>query len=666
MALKDVMGRARPAAVASAISRAPRDQVLGAKARELFAGEKKRGVPVPMSEDLQRILQLPRRAPVDLHGATAAALIEMMRERLGRDNPNCKCRTIDKHHSCILHHLPLQAQMLHEFEICRGLFASAAAGGGKSMVGIHAPLALDLRADQQSILFVRASEVDQITRQYLLIKEHWEVPGLVVHVSEKRADQWRAGPRPGTGEPWSTLHIMSYDMLSQKTASDLLTRYAPSLIICDESDTLNVDNTRAKRIARYLGEHDEAMFAAWSGSQLDKDLMEIWHLVLFSLRERSPLPIDEARAREFAAAVNPGPTPAPEGALKRLCRPGENVRHALQRRMAETEGFIVTTSSEVMIMGADGKETGQKVGISVTERETPPIPDIVNQALAMVRKGERPDTLDGAQMNETLDDPLEQATVARQVALGMFYKFIYPRREPDALIKEWLTRRAAYNSEVREEVAHGVQWLDSPGLLEEAARRYHGDLDQDPERPEWASYAWPDWRDIRDQVKPVTKAVRLHPFLVDDAIAWARECEEAGDEQPGGIIWYGMVEFAQWIAERSGIKVYGGGKLAAKELLGTDGSKSIVVSIQSRGRGFDGLQNRFHKNLMTTVPASSKRMQQWLARGHRRGQKAGRVDNELYLHTPEIRKAFNECLNRAGFVRDMFKEEHKILVGWAG
>jgi len=108
------------------------------------------------------------------------------------------------------------------------------------------------------------------------------------------------------------------------------------------------------------------------------------------------------------------------------------------------------------------------------------------------------------------------------------------------------------------------------------------------------------------------------------------------------IIWYSMVELAQWLGELTGLPVLGGGPGAEErieQLLRMPGPpRSVIVSINSHGRGRDGLQRRYDQQLILKhafveqavpaapcTPASSR-------------SEIGRRAHVIYLHTPELRE----------------------------
>jgi len=66
------------------------------------------------------------------------------------------------------------------------------------------------------------------------------------------------------------------------------------------------------------------------------------------------------------------------------------------------------------------------------------------------------------------------------------------------------------------------------------------------------------------------------------------------------------VAIAQWLAELSGLPIYEGGKKAGEAIIKENGSRSIIASLKSHGRGRDRLQFSFCHQLVAQMFASSK------------------------------------------------------------
>ena len=110
-----------------------------------------------------------------------------------------------------------------------------------------------------------------------------------------------------------------------------------------------------------------------------------------------------------------------------------------------------------------------------------------------------------------------------------------------------------------------------------------------------------------------------------------------------------MRALATKIQQLTGLPVHDGGPKGGQRLMAERGNRSIICSIDSNGRGRDGLQLVFDRQLIINGPASATRWEQLMARSVRRGQRSSLVTTELYTHTPELRKALEE-LGKNGFL----------------
>lgn len=622
----------------------------------------RRGDPVGGSLDLDRVLALPKRAPfAELDPVTVEAIVELEMAKYSRGERACSCKRIDPQlPACIKRLLPAQAWMLREISLNQGLLAHMTVGAGKTMCNILAPLAL--AGVKKAVVLIPPSLVDQIQHDYLLIAEHFIVPGLIMHIGNRAAEVSVTYPdRP-------TLHVLPYSRLSMPEESDFLVRLQPDAIICDEVDSVrSMQSSRGIRLAKwYMGGGPEerarrmaTKFLGWTGSLTDHSVTEFNWLALFALRERSPLPLDPTVVEEWGRCLDATLNPSPPGELLQFCEPGEDVRHAFRRRLAWTPGFVVANVSGVEVTGGEGQ-----VKLDIRARQAPELPPIIDAALKMVRSGERPDTLirevrpdlaDVAMRNEELKDALAIAQAAQEVSVGVLNFWKFPNGEPEWLIKDWLGRRADYNRASREQSMKGETFLDSAMLCEHAAMRHWGDHPKRDDRPEWNCPEWPAWRDIRDKVKPVTDSCVLHDFLVLDAIEWAQE-------RPG-IVWYGLRAFASRMQQLSGLPVHDGGPHGGKLLRRERGDRSIICSIKSNGRGRNGLQYVFDRQLVINPMASATGWEQLAARTHRRGQMSSGVSIDVYEHTPELRKAIAQAIRRSKYVQDLLGSEQKLLIG---
>lgn len=609
--------------------------------------------PVAMSEDLKRVLELPRRPPLDLDSPRAEAMVDLMTSRWSLGDVQCQCAEIDPRikagrRRCIKRLKPVQAWALYEMGIEGGLLAHIPVGAGKTAIGILAPMALEALGSKHCLLLVPPNLIEQLVRDYQLIAQHFRVPSLYVHGIERKFPVDNA-PR---------LHVLPYSRLSLPTSSDWIRNLRPDAILADECDRLRDPNgAGTSRVIRYFREHgDTTRFCGWSGSITDDEIGDYAHLAALALRMKSPLPLDHMVVTEWGRVLDENENPAPTGELARFCEVDEtldpnsinDVREGFRRRLAESKGVVVSTEASV------------DVDLIIEERVAPPIPPVILQALDMVRTmWVRPDTLIGEKMDEELVDAMQVAKVARELATGIFYRWRFdpingvPQLRQD--VDEWRDARKEWHRELRQKLFAREEWLDSPLLCEHAAQRFYGDRPKREDRPEWESATWQRYSKIKGKVVPTVQACRVSDYLVVDAARWATEHR--------GIVWYAMVEFGQWVAEISGLPLHGGGPKAGERIQNEAGNRSIIASIKSHGRGRDGLQAIYNEQLITQLPSSSTMNEQLLGRLHRQGQPEAEVRAWFYLHTKEIKDALEMALRRANYVRGTLGASQKLLEG---
>lgn len=337
------------------------------------------------------------------------------------------------------------------------------------------------------------------------------------------------------------------------------------------------------------------------------------------------------------------------GQLVRLCRAGEGVQEAYARRLADTHGVIVTSSASV------------KVPLYISAIKAVPVPNDplpgfegrgLQDLIDATRRGERPD---GDQAQEALT----AAMWARQLASGFYSYWNFPHKEPDSLIDEWRLKRKEYYKEARERLKYSREFLDSPLLVWNAAARWHDGYSHDGKSypkhcmkgpmPVWPSVCFLDWREIKDKVFHETKYKWVSDYLVDQVVDWAKKNI--------GIIWVEHHDFGEKVAEKAGLVFYDGkGK---NPEIDEKGDRSAVLSVHANREG-KNLQRLWSKNLYPNPMTSNKLWEQTMGRSHRQGQLADEVTAEVFLHTPEMRRAFNTARLRAQYVKATGKAPPKL------
>lgn len=608
---------------------------------------------VGRSEELTRVLAMPRRTP-ELEGTPRAeAIIDQQTARYTRGPRVCRCATIDpgRHagEGCITRFRFVQAWALRELAIVGGLGGMIGVGHGKTLLDLLAPFAFleHMRASDPNVnpesllvvLLVPPRLAKQLVDDYDYLGEHWQMPSMVI---QGRPNDDRL--RPGVPK----LQVMPYSRLMRPEATDWMRRVKPHAIISDECHKLrNRDSATVSRVERFMKENPGTRAAVWSGSITSNSVTNHAHLFDWALGPGSPLPRTKDVVRSWSTAIDPSKNPADPGALldgliaSGFCRPGESLYTGLRRRQCETLGVVTTSSSS------------SDCDLEILERQAPPVPDklqaLIKKALAFVR----PD-------GEELVTALQAVECACTIACGFHYRWIFPHNEfprDEQLVLTWMMRRALFFQELRGKLQHRQEHLDSPELAIRAAQRAYGQRPRDRNLPEWKSQMWLPWCEIKDQVRPEQDSVWLDDFLVDDAAAWAREHQ--------GIVWFQYTPFGRRLAQKHKLPYYGAGEDARTALLAEDGSRSVLASLDAHGIGTNGLQFKFHEQLYPNLPGGGDMWEQSLGRLRRPGQKASVVRAWFHMHTRELRRRVRNALRAAYYVEGTTPMQQQILGGFA-
>jgi hypothetical protein len=578
-----------------------------------------RGSPILRSKDLIRVKGLPKRELPD--GVSAAVKWTKL---LRKETPQgCDCASRWPN-GCIKELRPLQGLALEEYSKNGGILAPIPVGDGKTGVDILLAMLLDpteiggILTEPKALLLISPDlKAQLLNKDFPQWSVHFHTPNIAGGVF-----------RPG----YPMLHIVAYSELSNKANSDLLARINPKLVIADEAHCLADRNSvRTGRFLDMAEEDPTRHFAFLSGTMTSDSLEDYDHLSALALRHMSPLPLDNQTTKMWAQAVDPLPTVRPAGALNELKEhEGEDIQSAFARRFISTPGVVTTTQNRL------------KTALYIHERRLKIPPGLGADIQKSFDEWVRPD-------GELLLEAKDVAEVQRQLACGFYYRRIFPHGEPEPLIREWLALRSAWQKELRQKLkGPRITFMDSPSLLEDAAKKWEAG---DRSSLAWESKFYKYWHAIESQVTPEREIIWLSDFMVDDVKKWT--------EKHTGIIWVEFIEIGERIARGTGLTYYAGGAEASREIIKEKGDKSIIASIWAHNKG-KNLQHAFNKLLYTTFPSSATIVEQSLGRVHREYQKADEVHAYIYLHTPEMRKAFATASRRAFYQQTTMKSPKKL------
>lgn len=416
------------------------------------------------------------------------------------------------------------------------------------------------------------------------------------------------------------LVVYSYEELSSQKKRNLLEVEKATNFVLDEAHKVAGDSRRTQRFNRHLRKHGNSSLCLLSASLLKRSIKDVSRLSGFALKSSSPYPLNYGALEQWAGVLDPAVEDAYPGELVKLCRPGEDVRTAFRRRVSSTRGVLMGASTKL----------DTALNIYTRPLEVPPE---VQAALTELRETW---ALGDVEITETL----EFYRYARQVAAGFYYRRTWPRGESREVQEEWSNARSEWFSEARRYLKRPEPEFDSFGLLEEAARQGR-----------YSSEAWDRWVSLKDTAQPSRETIWISDYLVRDAVEW-------GKEHPG-LIWYSHREIGEAIAKLGGFPLYDGGPGSTDAILRERGDRAIVLSENAHKEGIN-VQHIFSENLITTPPALSETWDQTLGRTHRPGQKRDEVDAWVYLHTEELRDAFDKALAKARWITKMENKTPKL------
>jgi hypothetical protein len=399
-----------------------------------------------------------------------------------------------------------------------------------------------------------------------------------------------------------------------------------------------------------------------------RSIKDVTHLSAHALGLGSPYPLLPKNVEAFAKIMDPSHTPDTNSDLCNKLKQAFGVKTEVDRAFF-VSAFInndeVLSGYREHIIRTPGvistKSSAVTCSITVRERKAPKIPQLVQEALAKVRIGFRPD-------GEELVDAAETALCARAVAAGFYHYWAFPKHPCNCvktsegevleicseclLIEDWYAKRKPFNKELRSKCMNGEPYLDSRKLCEEAAERAYRQPAYSGELPLWPAVTWPEWSAIRDKVDYDERirwvGSKENPedpegwYLAKDAALWAQE--------KIGIVWVQTPALGQLIARLAGINYHGGGSDAETKIHAEDGKKSIVASYRAHGTGRDELQFKFFRQLQVEPLASGDMYEQFFGRLAREGQQEDTIETEIYRHVYEFRDAYRKAKSLAQFI----------------
>lgn len=570
------------------------------------------------TEDLRRILAIPRRPMPDASSPEAEQLAATLTERFR--NPD----------ATELYPGPLrglQAVAIREAWSAKGLVGTLKAGSGKTLASAII-MALYAASGYERILYMcPGGELEAGTRAEFA----------------KMAKCWRLPP----------LRLLTYDKLSSPGSSELvdttgytvrksrIERMAPQVLVLDECHSLaNAGSAVTRRMRMYLEKYPETIVILLTGTPFKTSVNDFSHLVGWALKERSPFPL-EARDRRawggYLDARKPGSRGRTElGALKLLDASirsysdqdtGElaRARNAVARRLYETAGVIGSAEQPVNIPltfepwypVAECPKLNETYDLILTQKKLPDDTQLadeisVNRHLVTVGRGH---------YNIWDPAPPESWKIARNTWSKWCRKAI-KRNKVKA------TSEATVKSAIRKgQLTSGAALLDD-WEAEDLQEQQRTGLREPPSVPQWVS-------------NECIEAVRL----------WT--------SMHTGLVWVENIGLGERLADSLRLSYYGSGGLDSRgsRILHHVPGTSAIASLSACGTGLN-LQGIWSNALWLCAPN-----EQAIARIHRPGQQAEIVRNWVYIGCYQHLASFDRARDvKAAFQGEMTLTDLKLAV----
>ena len=446
--------------------------------------------------------------------------------------------------------------------------------------------------------------------------------------------------------------VFNYQELSRENGQKRLFEYQPDLIVADEVQALkNRGAAVTKCVTEFMYAYYTTRFLALTGTPTTRSPMDFWHIIMWCLREKMPLPRIPAEAELWASAVR-------EAKGVSLNRPDSKLFEWWVSPV-EKEQILRETAGELEILERDmrlaragfGNRFASAPGVVVSRDE-----DDVDSALRLTRLCWDP----GPQAREwlrilistkktpngvELQMPTDIWRMERQLASGFWYYWDPPPPE------WWLEARKAWGWYLREALLPEGQFYStyvnmrifSPGALANA-------IVQGRVTDPTACRLYNAWIAVKDQYVYEQIAQWIDDGVLNEAAHWMSD---------GGIVWTEHRAFGEKLAEITGTGFCSEQGLDARGVLIDDyRGAPVVASVKANHKGRN-LQ-AWNRNLGVTIPPNGALVEQLLGRTHRPGQQEDVVYFD-WVHACDGQMAgFRQLLADARYIEQTTTQRQKL------
>jgi hypothetical protein len=480
---------------------------------------------------------------------------------------------------------PVQAKALQELHDMQGLYGPIPAGKGKTLVTFLAPVVLEA---ERPLLVVPAKLRDKTIREFAALGQHWKQ---------------HAG-----------MQIISYEKLSRVNGTAFLQNYRPDLLIFDESHRLkNTSAAVTRKVEHYMEAFPKTTALSATGTSTKRSLLDFAHTMRWSLPKYYPLPRSPEELGVWASVVDEikvheNRVPGDPGALLKLCnaleksKGREGVRTALRRRIHETPGVVSCEMDEV-----EHADTSINIELSLEAGYGQEVRRLVDG----LREGYLPNGdvyfVEGNE-RQALST---RWRIMRTLTSGFWYDWDPKPPQP------WMELRSQWRKAVRRVIEERIPGLESEALIARAAAA--GKINQAMQD------LYLRWRAVRGDHKWNTVPVWVDDSIIERVAKWVKNRR--------GIVWVSEVALGQRLEQELGLPYFhrmGKDRLGRYIESWESRNGSVVASVQANGEGRN-LQYQWSDNLVISPPPTGTVWEQLIARTHRTGQEAEEVWVEVVI-----------------------------------
>lgn len=574
----------------------------------------------------------------------------------------------------------VQVEALQFFIETGGLFAPIQVGGGKTLISLRCVGIAVEQGIQRICLFVPSQVYSQLVNHDIAWARRRVPLGTSFYQMGGKSPARRMELAGGRRGCW----IIPYSLLSTQDSYTLLEKIRPELMIFDEAHHLkNRDSARTKRIRTYWRKY-RPKCVCLSGTMTAKSLNDYAHLLMMSLGQGAPVPLEANMVQEWAATLDSEQANTEEwhkprtsaGPLRPLINwsndnfpatqlqfdvPG--FRHAFQNRLLTTPGVVSSPpdalGTSIVVENLQADRMAAEGGSNLTS-----LLDRLNNDWV-------------SPSGDELDHAMQVWKCNNELTAGIYNALVWPdagkvaesRNISVDFAEELLTRSKEYHRLQQEYHRVLRQWFSShphrPGLdtpmLVGSSMAKHGSRDV-------GTVLYDAWRlkesaDFEGRIERQSVPMRVCDYKIQKAISWAKERDQ-------GIVWYWHQVMGDWLFEKlvaAGINaVHCPAGKQANDFLTSEGAadrcskKILVCSIAAHGTG-KNLQFMTDQ-IFVQLPVNELSMEQAIGRTHRKGQTADEVIITTLISSEHDRMALGAILNDAIYVRETMNSPRKVLI----